>query len=299
MSDLISKREKLPSTIILKGEGIQPVVGKGFLHTEHEERAIIHIPEDLRHALGIKPGDLVPIEANGYVMDVEVQGARPNDVGQFLVRLNKIARLALGVNLGDRIKIYVHETLVLVIDISSSMLEHINEESKIKATQHACHHLIENKVGSKVKIGVVVYTTEAYLLASPTTDYKKLSDKIYTIHAGGGTCLDQGMRLANSVLEEVRGLKRVIDLTDGGTEEKPALDIAYQAKTLGIVHDTIGVGRKGEFNEALLREIARITGGTYRYCYDLKKLRREFQNLSNEKKLPPLLLGKQHLQLDT
>ena len=99
------------------------------------------------------------------------------------------------------------------------------------------------------------------------------------------------------LLEGMGGLKRTLLLTDGcptTTGPREVIDEAYRAASHGVVIDTVGVGSPfgfASYDEHLLREIARITGGRFIRVRDVHFLAEEFRRLALEKKyqyfLPP------------
>jgi len=107
------------------GSSLPVPIDKGFKHTEKIEKAIIHISPDLREEFGYEVGEVIEIEANGYRVDHEIQGSRPDDKG--LVRINRIGRLALGVVEGEMVKLPLTETLCLTLDNSYSMDDRIGK----------------------------------------------------------------------------------------------------------------------------------------------------------------------------
>jgi hypothetical protein len=106
------------------------------------------------------------------------------------------------------------------------------------------------------------------------------------------------MGLAIDHLSYTGGMKRIVLLTDGvptTTGRQAVLSLAKKAASLKIVIDTVGVGSPFDFmgyDEALLRRIAAITGGTFRRVIDIQELTGQFRELAEGKNYTYLLPGK-------
>lgn len=139
-------------------------------------------------------------------------------------------------------------------------------------------------------VGLVTFGDEAVLRIPPTTDYdtflQRLSEqKLFTL--GGGTSVGLGLAVAVLHLQRSTADQRVIILlTDGENNagEISPLSAARIVADMGIRTYTIGIGSPGEvpmesvavedgriyggyyqsnYNEELLQEIARTTGGRF------------------------------------
>lgn len=139
------------------------------------------------------------------------------------------------------------------------------------------------------RIGLVVFGSNAYLQSPLTHDHNLLEQMVRTFEigmAGDGTAIGDGLGLALQRVQEVEGdSKAIILLTDGVSNagQVNPLKAAKVAADLGVKVHTIGIGstdtaaqqmggltgsifgqRGTEFDEAMLREIAALTGGIYR-----------------------------------
>jgi len=171
----------------------------------------------------------------------------------------------------------------LVIDVSGSMSEEFRGARKIDAAKKAAKDFV-NLVSPHDRVGLVKFSSTAELVAELAEDKQDLLKAIDALSPGGATALGDGLWLALDRLEaggEERA-RAVILLTDGmnnaGTHTPR--EAAERAKSLGIPVYTLGYGEKGKIDEETLREIARITGGSYFYAPSPQDLRGLYANLS-------------------
>lgn len=204
--------------------------------------------------------------------------------------------------------------IVIAFDISDSMLiEDMQPENRLEAAKVMTREFVEKRISDR--IGLVLFSGEAFTRVPPTLDYKVLIQAIKDIDINRnvkmGTAI--GVALANSVarLRDSTAKSRVIILmTDGennsGTiDPETALDIA---KGYGLKVYTIGVGRDGmaqlpiwtedsfgnrrkryqpmmaKVNDELLGKIASETGGKYYRASESEALRGVFNDINNLEK---------------
>ncbi len=100
---------------------------------------------------------------------------------------------------------------------------------------------------------------------------------------------DGGTMMAEAIQQTIRHInlmdsfekRRIVLVSDGYANNKNAVIEYLEHMEDGIVIDTVGIG---ECDENLLREIARITGGLYFYCDELKNLGQIMIDLSPERR---------------
>lgn len=179
--------------------------------------------------------------------------------------------------------------MMLVVDVSNSMLAEDIKPSRIERTKHAIGRLIERLDDDR--IGVIVFAGEAQVQLPVTTDYKMAASFVKRISpsmiSNQGTDIGSALELAQLSFssDTHRSDSRVIILiTDGETHDQKSLEVAAAAAERGIKICTIGIGTPdgvpinigGEYikdeegnmvvsklNEELLSRIASITGGIY------------------------------------
>ncbi len=179
--------------------------------------------------------------------------------------------------------------IILVTDVSSSMLARDFQPDRLEASKEVALDFIEKREFDR--IGLCVFAGEAFTQCPLTTDHKILSDFLFALRCGilkDGTAIGLGLASAiNRLKESEAKSKVVILLTDGvnnAGEYMMPLTAAEIAREFKVKVYTIGVGttgdayapvgRKGngeyvfghvrvEIDEQLLKQIATMTGGQY------------------------------------
>ena len=183
--------------------------------------------------------------------------------------------------------------IFILMDTSMSMNAVDVKPSRMEKAQYELNRLINNLEGDRV--GLIAFAGTSHLHCPLTEDYSAarlfLNMMDTDLIATQGTDLAVAIQLAlDHVEKEDKKYKVLILVSDGEDHQGDAIDLAEQAKDLGIIIHTLGVGtpaggpipiydEKGnrqEFkrnnkghvvtsilNEATLNEIARVTGGVY------------------------------------
>ena len=179
--------------------------------------------------------------------------------------------------------------MMLVVDVSNSMLAEDFEPSRLERTKYAIGKLFEGL--KQDRVGLVVFAGEAKVQLPITTDYrmaraftKRISPSLVSVQV---TDLAQALSLATISFSSITGVNRsraIILITDGEGHSGDIMAAAEQAKAEGIRIYTIGIGTPegapiqidGEFlkdekgdmvvtklDEATLESIAQATDGLY------------------------------------
>ncbi len=177
--------------------------------------------------------------------------------------------------------------IMLVVDVSNSMLAEDFEPNRLDRTKFAIDRVVESM--KQDRIGVVAFAGEAQVQLPITSDYRmarafarKLSPAMVRTQ---GTDLGAAIKLASmSFSSQSEGSRVMILITDGENHESDALEAAQAAAEKGIAIYTIGIGtpegapvmiggeyltdEKGDMvvsklDEKMLQEIASATGGAY------------------------------------
>ncbi|NOY96849.1 MAG: VWA domain-containing protein [Chlorobi bacterium] len=176
--------------------------------------------------------------------------------------------------------------IVIALDISSSMLARDFSPDRLGAAKNVAMKFIAGREYDR--IGLVVFSGEAFTQCPLTTDRAVLMNLFKDIHSGmieDGTAIGNGLATAVARLKDSNAVSRVVILlTDGENNrgEVAPLTAAEIAKTFGIRVYTIGVGSRGtapypfqtpygtqirnvevKIDEKTLQEISDITGGKY------------------------------------
>ena len=160
--------------------------------------------------------------------------------------------------------------LVLVLDTSGSMAERgFNKNDKSQSRYDISVSLAKAFIKNRHddNIGLVVFGTYAFSASPLTYDLKALSEMFYLMSDVGiagtstaiGDALMQGLRTLKA--GEAKS-KVLILLTDGqhnSGKSSPHQAVAL-AKERGVKVYTIGIGKKGDYDEKLLSTIAKESG---------------------------------------
>lgn len=178
---------------------------------------------------------------------------------------------------------------VLVLDRSESMLGKANNQdrkTKIEALREAASRFVDlMRPGASTTLIPFSNVIEP---AQPFTDDKdKLKARIDSLRPRGTTHLyDATLDGVETLLASGRpGKRAVVVLTDGRDEGRPGSRhspdaVIARAKDAGIKLYMLGLGRKGEINETVMKKMADETGGEYFHAEDRDSLVRIFEDLS-------------------
>lgn len=170
--------------------------------------------------------------------------------------------------------------LTFVIDESGSMADN----GKLELVKQSLQLLIE-RLRPDDTVAIVAYTTDARIVLNPTSAESRaaLLDAIYALQPRQSTNVEDGLRLGYQLAEQAfrpGGINRVILCSDGvantgATLPNAILDSIGAYAQRDITLTAIGVGM-GEFNDALLEQLADKGNGHYAYIDDLDEAQRLF-----------------------
>jgi Ca-activated chloride channel family protein len=197
----------------------------------------------------------------------------------FLAQDEVLLRIGLKArDVADRVRPVA--TLTFVIDVSGSMAR----EDRLGLVKQSLALLVEG-LRRDDRVGIVVYGSDARVVLPPTSarDAGTILDAIDSLEPEGSTNAQAGLRLgyemARAQLRD-EGINRVVLASDGvanvgATDAETILrDIRHDAEA-GIQLVSIGFGM-GNFNDALLEQLADQGDGFYAYVDDLDEARRLF-----------------------
>ena len=177
--------------------------------------------------------------------------------------------------------------MMLVVDVSNSMLAEDFEPNRLERTKYAIGKLFEGL--KQERVGLIAFAGEPMVQLPITSDYrmaqsfaKRLSPSLISEQ---GTDIGKALQMAMLSFSSESEKSRVsVLITDGENHEKDAIEIARKAKEQGVRIYTIGIGTPegapiqidGEFvkdedgemvvsklGEQMLQEMASITEGAY------------------------------------
>ncbi|NCR41985.1 MAG: VWA domain-containing protein [Microcystis aeruginosa W13-11] len=185
--------------------------------------------------------------------------------------------------------------LCLVLDHSGSM-----QGKPLETVKKAALSLIES-LGVNDRLSVIAFDHRAKVILpsqSRQDDLTLIRSKIQQLRAGGGTAIDEGIKLG---IQESSGSKGYVShiflLTDGENEHgdnERCLKLAAVAAEYGITLNTFGFG--DHWNQDILEKIADIAGGSLSYIERPEQALIEFTRLFN--RLQSVRLTNAFLQLE-
>lgn len=157
--------------------------------------------------------------------------------------------------------------LVFLMDVSGSM----SEPDKLPLVKTALAGLA-GELSPQDTVSIVVYAGAAGLVLEPTNDTAKIKRALESLEAGGSTAGGAGIELAYRIAEDnfiKGGVNRVILATDGDfnvgvSDTKSLIELIEKKRDSGITLTTLGFGQ-GNYNEALMEQVANHGNGNYAY----------------------------------
>jgi Ca-activated chloride channel homolog len=203
-------------------------------------------------------------------------------------------------------------TVILAFDVSNSMLAKDFQPTRIGAAKAAAIAFAKQQPGS-IKIGVVAFGDNGLTVLQPTNVTADVISAIRGLSVGGGTSIGQGLLTsletiagrklkinlsalqsdAGSVNVGFYGSSTIILLSDGENTSGPdPLSLAEVVSTAGVRVHAIGIGtaqgtvvQLNGFSVAtaldagLLRQISKVTDGTYHQAADAKSLANVYKSI--------------------
>lgn len=196
--------------------------------------------------------------------------------------------------------------ILLVMDISESMDLQDFTPNRLEVAKSTAIDFINGRLGDR--IGMVVFSGEAYSLAPLTNDYKLLTDLIADINfqmiEAKGTAIGSALAAGTNRMKESESPSKVMILLSDGESNAGNVDPLFAAQ-LAAAFDikiyTIAVGKDGMvpygtdffgrpqmvesyLDETTLREIARIGGGEFYRASDGNSLEQIFERIDTLEK---------------
>ena len=178
--------------------------------------------------------------------------------------------------------------IVVALDISGSMGQADFAPHRLGAAKQ----IIAEFIGERQydRIGLVVFSQEAFIQSPPTLDHDVLIRLLRDVHLADqlgiedGTAIGSGLATAANMLKDSGSESRLVTLLTDGVNNSGQLDpitVATAAEALDIKLYTIGVGttqtggtaEESPLDEETLQEIADITDAKYYRATDTEGLR--------------------------
>ena len=163
----------------------------------------------------------------------------------------------------------------LVFDVSGSMddASALSGMTKLESAKKQSEDFVSSIQGRggpggvSIKVGVTSFANYAQLACGLSNNPDDVNESIENLKANGRTNMYAGLEEGLAQLDTDDNAKLLVLLSDGisneGRSRSDILDLARQAASNGIQICTIGFGSSNDLDEALLKEIAEITGGEY------------------------------------
>ncbi len=197
--------------------------------------------------------------------------------------------------------------LIIALDVSGSMKAQDFRPDRLEAAKDVAIEFIDGRPADR--IGLVIFSGEAFTQCPLTTDHAVLKNLFRDIHNGmidDGTALGDGLATAVNRLRGSKAVSKVIILLTDGVNNMGSLDprsASEIAKLYGIRIYTVGIGTIGQapipvqtpfgvqtqmmkvdLDESLLMEIARSTDGKYFRATNNAKLRAIYKEIDKMEK---------------
>jgi Ca-activated chloride channel family protein len=218
----------------------------------------------------------------------------------------------------------VEGTVILAFDVSGSMVADDLKPTRMDAAKDAAQKFVEQQPPS-VPIGIVAFSDSGLSVQIPTTDKDEVIAAIQRLSPQRSTALANGIFAAINTLLTAKqpryysnrtptpmptptpvpagtyGSGVIVLLTDGENNQQPdPLNAAKLASDRGIRIYTVGIGSPAGTNlkidgftihtqleDAILKEIAKRTGGTYYNAQSTDELRSIYNNLNPQLVIKP------------
>lgn len=136
-------------------------------------------------------------------------------------------------------------SIVLVTDVSRSMLADDVEPSRLEASRDAAQRFVE-ELPDEARVGVVAFSTDPHTVEAPTDDHEQIAGLIDALSADGGTAtgdaLDTALKLVDGPVKD-RPPSAIVLLSDGETTTgRDPVEVAREAKRLKIPIHTFALG---------------------------------------------------------
>lgn len=199
--------------------------------------------------------------------------------------------------------------IVMAIDVSSSMLARDLKPNRLAALKEVAGDFIKERPNDR--IGLVAYAAEAYTKTPITSDKAIVLSALQDITYGqlnDGTAIGMGLATAVNRLKDSKAVSKIIILLTDGVNNSGFIEpqtAAELATEYGIKTYTIGIGTNGnaltpiaynadgsyrygmsqvQIDEALLKDIAKVTGGKYFRATDNEKLEAIYEEINKLEK---------------
>jgi Ca-activated chloride channel family protein len=138
-------------------------------------------------------------------------------------------------------------SIVLVTDVSRSMLAEDVDPSRLEAARSAAQRFLQ-EVPEEARVGAVAFSTDPHTVEPPSDDRGKIEELVDALSADGGTAAGDALAVAVGLVDgpaEDRPPAAILLLSDGETTTgRDPLPVARRAGRLGIPIHTVALGTR-------------------------------------------------------
>ena len=206
-----------------------------------------------------------------------------------------IAALASPISKSDKSSTSPAHAVMLLMDVSDSMSRgriSVNSlggvSDKLSVSKQIASDYIRERESDHV--GIIVFGDFAYVASPLSFDHQSSAGLLETIKkgvAGAKTAMYDALFLSTRLLKDSKAKEKIaILLTDGFNTSG---DVPYNAALRAIESEklrvfTIGIGRYGEYDEKILKEIAKKSGGEFFSAANAKSLKNVYEHIDKLQK---------------
>lgn len=204
--------------------------------------------------------------------------------------------------------------IILAMDISESMLNKDILPNRLEASKKIAGEFVKNRYQDR--IGLVLFSGEAFSLSPLTADYETLEEYISSINSkmipADGTAIGSALAVAVNRLLKAKSKTKIVILISDGDNTAGNLDpitSAQIAKAYGvklytilvgvqpnsIVTDSLSYAYNSSIDQQILSEIAKTAGGKFFRAVNSKNLKLVFDQINQLEKVKYLENSSQEL----
>jgi Ca-activated chloride channel family protein len=197
--------------------------------------------------------------------------------------------------------------IVLLLDISGSMLAEDFQPNRIGAAKEVAQNFVDGRVNDRM--GLVVFAGQSFTQCPMTLDYRVLKNLMRQVKPGmveDGTAIGMGIAQGVNRIKESKAKSKVMILLTDGVNNRGEIDpvtAGELAHSFDIRIYTIGVGTIGEapypvqtpfgvryqnipveVDEKILQKIADMTGGQYFRATNNRALKQIYEQIDKMEK---------------
>lgn len=232
---------------------------------------------------------------NFLQISLHVKRSYLKEILKWLSIVALVTALASPITKDERTTTKPAHAVMLLMDVSDSMVRGrmiVNSmggsDLKLNVAKNKASEYVTKRKSDH--IGIIVFGDFAYVASPLSFDNASsamLLDGIHARMAGSKTAMYDALFLSARLLKESKAKqKAVILLTDGfNTSGEVPLKVALNSiEDESIKVFTVGIGRHGDFDEGVLRQIAKKSGGEFFFARNSNSLEKIYEQIDRLQK---------------